>query len=156
MRIVLLTLNLARPSLALVPDTPTGSAVGMSGFWVRQVIIGCFLSVILGKHFHDSFFGFVLGKKTGLSPGWIDLTASRFNPTGPYCARVLDSTGRISLDYLAGRGDPGLNTVPTFRSPWKLAAPLALQRTVKTVLNVSSQARTRGKKINRWKNEISR
>ena len=41
------------------------------------------------------------------------------------------------------RGDVGQNKVPTFRWPWKPIAPLAPQRTVKNVLNVSSQARTK-------------
>ena len=69
------------------------------------------------------------------------------DPSSPKPGHTTGGSGRHSAGRTAGRGDAGQNKVPTFRWPWKPTAPLALQRTVKTVLNVSSQARTRGKKF---------
>ena len=48
----------------------------------------------------------------------------------PKPGHTTGGSGRHGAGRTAGRGNAGQNKVPTFRSPWKPTAPLALQRTV--------------------------
>ena len=68
---------------------------------------------------------------------------SSVNLSSPKSGHTTGGSGRHGARRTARRGDAGQNKVPTFRWLWKPIDPLALQRTVKTVLNESSQARTK-------------
>ena len=50
--------------------------------------------------------------------------------SSPKPGHTTGGSGRHGAERTAGRGEAGQNKVPTFRSPWKPTAPLALQRTV--------------------------
>ena len=51
--------------------------------------------------------------------------------SSPKLGHITCESGRHGAGRTARRGDAEQNKVPTFRSPWKPTAPLALQRTVK-------------------------
>ena len=56
--------------------------------------------------------------------------SSKIHLSIPKHGQTMVGLGRHGAEQTAGQGDTGHNKVPTFRSPWKPTAPLALQRTV--------------------------
>ena len=58
------------------------------------------------------------------------ITLIEFHLSSPKPGHTTGGLGRQGAGRTAGRGDARQNKVPTFRSPWKPTAPLAIQRNV--------------------------